>query len=353
MTTRNKTKRTRRNFFLAALPFLFGLLIPSSNAKQAKPPDPLQSFYIVTHYFSDFLSDSYEEILDVTPLAKDVRVRVIRISSATRYCGGTLVRAAERVLPNTTLRKVARGIAVCNYSAKDVDAALASAKPILETGTEDSATLSFVAKCGTQENVVEFPYPETVDLKILHRDSPRVNSLWDLVFKIRVHAFGPHSPFRDLSPTEEKHLEDQGTQLLPELLSGKYNAGFAGYECPIPECNTNYLAGLLRDYTGPPANRDPASVELVNATSLHLAKYVSPPFPRIAETAHVLGEVHLRIVPDPQTGVVKDVELLSGPRLLGDPAVKAARNWQFTPGSQSGQPVEAILKFTLCPNESN
>jgi hypothetical protein len=351
MISRDKTKRTHRNFFLATLPFLFGVLILPSNAKPSKQPDPLQSFYIVTHYFSDFLSDSYEEILDVAPQGKDVRVRVIRISSATRYCGGALVRAAERVLPNTTLRKVVRGIDICNYTAKDVDAALDAAKPKLQTGTEDSATLSIVANCGSQENVVEFPYPETVDLKILHRNNPRINNLWDLAYKIRPRAFGPHSPFRDPSPAEEKLLEDRGTQLLPELLSGKYNAGFAGYECPIPECNTNYLAGLLKDYTGPPANRDPASVELVNATSLQLAKYVSPPFPRIAETAHVLGEVHLRIFPDPRTGLVNDVELLSGPRLLGDPAVKAARNWQFAPGSQSGQPVEAILKFSLCPNQ--
>jgi hypothetical protein len=116
MTSRDLTKRTRRSFFLAVLPFLFGVLILPSNATPSKQPNPLQSFYVVAHYFSDFLSDSFEEILDVAPQGKDVRVRVIRISSATRYCGGTLVRAAEHVFPNTTLRKVVRGIDICNYT---------------------------------------------------------------------------------------------------------------------------------------------------------------------------------------------------------------------------------------------
>ena len=191
MTSRDKIKRTRRNLFLVVLPFLVGALILPSNATSSRQPDPLKSFYIVTHYFSDFLSDSFEEILDVAPQGKDVRVRVIRISSATRYCGGALVRAAERVLPNTTLRKVVRGIDICNYTAKDVDAALDAAKPKLQTGTEDSATLSIVANCGSQENVVEFPYPETVDLKILRRENPRVNSLWDLPYRIRASRVRP------------------------------------------------------------------------------------------------------------------------------------------------------------------
>jgi hypothetical protein len=347
--TNCKRAERRRNRTLAVIPLLFGILILSAGAVPRRHIDPLQSFYVVTHYFSDYLADSYEEILDVTPEGKDVRVRAIRISAATRYCGGNLVRAAERLLPDATPAKVARGVDLCSYSANGVALALKSATPKKITSIEDSATLSYVAKCGAEEKVFEFPYPETFDVKILDRENPHVLALWYLNYKIRKRTFGPRSPIPDL-PEAQKELEDLGTMLLPELVSGKYEAGFDGAACSVPECDTNYLAGLLSGYTGPPANRDPASVELVNASSLHLATYDLPLFPRIAEIAHVFGEVHLRIVSDPQTGLVKEVELLSGPRLLGEPAVKAAKRWQFSPGTQSAQPVEAILKFSLCPD---
>jgi TonB family protein len=76
-----------------------------------------------------------------------------------------------------------------------------------------------------------------------------------------------------------------------------------------------------------------------------------PKYSPLAKPARIFGELRLTLVPDRQTGRVKDVQLVSGNPMLGNPAVDAARQWQFSPGTQLGQPVEAVLRFSLCPDE--
>jgi TonB family protein len=341
----------RRNLLLSALRILCGTLLLGVEVSRAQNADPLQSFYTVTNFFSDYLPGWYEEILEVTPQGKDLRVRVIRISAANPYCGGDLVRAADRVLPETTMRKIAGRVDICSYTDESVTAALKAAAPKGIESIEDSATLSIVAKCGVQEKVFSFPYPAEVDQKVLHRDNPRVTRLWDLTWEVRSHTFGEHFSFRDLPAAQEKEAEDLGTRLLPELVSGKFDSAFGDYSCAGKKCDTNYLAWLLRGYTGPPVSRDPSSVELVNASSLRLSKYDLPKYSPLAKQARIFGEVRLTLLPDGQTGLVKDVQLVSGNPMLGNPAVDAARKWQFSPGTQPGQPVEAVLRFSLCPDE--
>jgi hypothetical protein len=341
----------RRNLLLWISPFLYGMLVLAGESSTVRGADALRSFYVVTHFFSDSLSDSYEEILEVTTEGDDVRVRVIRISSATRYCGGQLVRAAERVLPHTKIRKLTGPIDICSFTAHDVTAALKAAAPKAITDTWDSATLSIVAECGAQQRVLNFPYPAQVDLKALRRDNPRVRDLWDLNYKVRSRAFGKHFSFHDLSAVQEKQFEDFGTKLLPELVSGRFDAGFGDYTCANQKCDPNYLAWRLRGYIGPPTNTDPAHVEIIDPASSHLLKYDLPQYPPIAKAAQLSGEVRLKILPDLQTGLVKDVHQLSGNPLLGSVAIDAARKWQFSSSIDTSQPVEVVLKFHLCHDE--
>jgi TonB family protein len=341
----------QRKLLLSTLVFLIGTVLLIGETSRAQNADPPQSFYVVTNFFSDYLPDWYEEILEVTPQGTDVRVRAIRISTANPYCGGQLVRAAERVLPDTTMRQMSEKVDLCSYTEQGVTAALKAAAPKGIQSIEDSATLTIVAKCGAQERVFGFPYPEEVDQEVLHRENPRVKLLWDLPYKVRSHVFGDHFSFLDATPAQEKELEDLGTKFLPELVSGKFDSAFDDYTCAGQKCDTNYLAWLLREYAGPPANRDPSTVELIDASSLHLSKYDLPRYSPIAKLARIFGEVHLTLVPDAQTGLVKDVQLVSGNPMLGNAAVNAARQWQFSPRTQSGRPVEVVLKFSLCPDE--
>src|SRR5271163_1288871 len=112
------------NLLLLAFRLLCGILLLGVEISSAQNTDPLQSFYAVTNFFSDYLPGWYEEILEVTPQGKDVRVRVIRISAANPYCGGDLVRAVERVLPDTTIRKVGGRVDICSYAESSVASAL-------------------------------------------------------------------------------------------------------------------------------------------------------------------------------------------------------------------------------------
>ncbi|MGC1088247.1 MAG: TonB family protein, partial [Candidatus Acidiferrum sp.] len=337
---------------LAIFVFVYGTNLLLSETAGTRGTNSPESFYIVTHFFSDNLPDGYDEILQVAPQEKDVCVRVIRISLANPYCGGQLVRATERILPSTTVRKVAGSIDLCSHTEREVEAALKDASPKTLVSIWDTASQNIVAKCGTQEKVFEFPFPETVDLKALRRNNPRVRDLWDLSYKVRSRVFGEHFSFYELPAEEEKERESLGTKLLPELISGTFETGFDGYTCGDQGCGGNYLAWRLKGYTGAPANRDPSTVELINAADLHLAHYDLPRYPPLARMTRISGEVRLKIYPEEKTGAVKDVQLEQGNKLIGTAAVEAAKKWEFPAGTPAGQPVEAVLKFTLCAGEN-
>jgi hypothetical protein len=313
--------------------------------------NPLESFYVVTHFFSDDLPSGYEEILQVKPEGKDVCVRVIRISVANRDCGGQLVRAAERTLPDRTVEQVTGKVDLCSYSDREVEGALKRAAPKNIEAIFDSATQDIVARCGGKEIALSFPHPEQVDLKALQQNDPRVRELWDLSHEVRTQTFGGRFSFQSLPAEKEKELEALGTKLLPELVSGTFETGFSGYTCGNQKCEGNYHAWRLKGYVGPPVIHKP-TVELVNAESLHLQHYDLPPYPPLARQTRLFGEARLKIFTDQRTGVVNKVEAVSGPQLLVDLSATAAKKWQFSPETSAVEPVEAILKFTLCPGEN-
>jgi hypothetical protein len=308
--------------------------------------DRLQSFYVARSYFSDMISAWSEQILDVTPLEDGgVRIRVIRISQANNYCPVYLVRAAEKVLPHTSVRKIAARD-ICAFTSNGVADALKAAAPKYRMDPSDSATETLVANCGTTQKEFDFPYPVEVDQGALKRLSPDVSALWDTNYRVIQHAFGKKFSFNSLPSSQEKQMEELGTKLVPELVSGKYQTAYANSKCGDHDCD-NYLAWQLHGYAGAPPPAEPFVGTLLEANSLHFAKYVAPIMPAIALTAHVWGDVHLRISADPQTGMVTSVQTISGPSVLVGAAVKAAQSWQFERGSLSREPVEVTLRFEV------
>lgn len=316
-------------------------------ASRAHTVDQLQSFYVVREYFSDLIDASHEEVLEVTPQGKDVRVCVIRISVASFTCGGSVVRAAERIFPNTTVRKLTGRIDPCSYTEAEVDNAIKAAATVGDYS--DSAAVTMVAKCGQSERAFNFPYPAQIKIKELHRHSRRVDRLWDLAYMVRTTYFGDKFSFDEVSPQQDKEFQDLGTKLVPELVSGKFDGAFDENACDGHKCPTGYFAWRLKGYTGIPVPPDPSTVQLTDAASFHLLKYVAPIYPTIDKISHVEGEVHLKIIVDPTTGVVTGATFVSGQEPLSHSAIDAAKQWQFVPGMQSGAPAEVILKYTLCP----
>lgn len=311
--------------------------------------ETLRSFYIAIHGFSDFLPAWYQAILDVEPDEGNLRIRLIEITAASYTCGGTLVRARECVIPNLAIRKLVGRTNPCDFTAQEVEAALKSEKPKYAGTLEENHTLDIVATCGTSQRVLSFPYTIEVDLKALHRENPRIDQLWSLDEKVRDRAFGKNFRFAELPDSQDDTFKDLAIALLPELRSGKFDAGFDD-PCSGANCGPSFLVKLLQGYTGPPNNPDPSYVELEDPSSLDLAKYVAPKFPQIAKTAHILGEVRLRLIADPQTGAITNVQVMSGNPILGHGAVAATNQWRFVPRSGLDGGVDVRLKYHLCGN---
>ncbi|HKV99315.1 MAG TPA: energy transducer TonB [Vicinamibacterales bacterium] len=309
----------------------------------------LSSLYIVLHAFSDDLSGSYEELLDVSPVGSDVRVRVTRISFANPYCHNLLVRAAEQIIPRTTVERVT-GSSACAIAPSDVDVAIGRAKPMKVTPVTEAASQTIVARCGAEERVFQFPWEQKVDRQKLRRLAPRVDALWRTYLRVEDRAFGRSLRFDAEPLARQKALEALGDHSLPDLVSGKYQAAYADWLCsdqPGKDCHGNYLAWYLRGYHGAPASRDVLPPELVDAARFRFTKYAPPIYPQIALAARVSGDVRLRLTVDPETGIVVRTDVLSGNTVLSPAAVAAASTWQFTRGAIAAGSVEVTLRFEM------
>jgi len=79
-------------------------------------------------------------------------------------------------------------------------------------------------------------------------------------------------------------------------------------------------------------------------------KKVSPPYPQIARSIHASGAVQVQITIS-EEGQVIDAVAISGHPVLRSEAVKAARQWLFSPTKLSGVPVQVsgiiTFNFTL------
>lgn len=97
------------------------------------------------------------------------------------------------------------------------------------------------------------------------------------------------------------------------------------------------------------AERGPATVAAERVT---LAKaparqqLVEPSYPLLGRQMKVQGSVLLQAFIGAD-GTIRDLRVLSGPVILASAAREAARQWQFKPYMQNGQPVETQAKITV------
>ena len=74
--------------------------------------------------------------------------------------------------------------------------------------------------------------------------------------------------------------------------------------------------------------------------------HVAPIYPDIARHAGVQGAVILEAILD-ATGRVESVRVLSSKPLLEDAAVRAVRQWRYTPTELNGVPVPVLMTITV------
>lgn len=313
----------------------------------AQPPSELQSFYAVQRLWTG------HDIVSVEAVGQDVRVRAIRVASADEECPHVVVvRAIERTFPHTTVQAMA-GVRVCALSNRRITRAMARAPDRYQYVDFIGSADFVVATCGAKEKFFAFIQPPNVSETTLRRLAPDVADTWNLGDRLRGLVTTLSGGSLD-EATEAVRAEQEalGMALLPELVSGKYNAALPDrcWDATVGKatpCVPNYLAWQLRGYTGPPAHRGPLPLELVGRESLGLITYVPPVMPKIAISARVFGDVRLRLAVDRETGLVTNAEAVSGSPLHVPSALTAARAWRFDPKTAPADPIEVTLRFEV------
>ncbi len=74
--------------------------------------------------------------------------------------------------------------------------------------------------------------------------------------------------------------------------------------------------------------------------------HVAPVYPEIARISRVEGKVTMEAILD-ATGKVESVRVLSAQPLLEDAAVRAVRQWRYTPTELNGVPVPVLMTITV------
>ncbi len=70
-----------------------------------------------------------------------------------------------------------------------------------------------------------------------------------------------------------------------------------------------------------------------------LIRKIDPPYPVLAERAHVQGSVQLRAIISKE-GTIENLQVVSGHPLLVPATLEAVQRWQYRPYRLSGEPVE-------------
>ena len=309
-----------------AVAFAAGALSACGARALAKPPTAVQSLHLRATTGS--MGDDF---VFVEPVEAGVRIRAVRVENANE-CPSLVVQAVERIVPATTVQALA-GTPVCSMTEARVEAAHRRA-PYRGGGLVDfiGSVEALIAQCGGEDRGFTRISPPLVDDKVLHRRSPDVAALWDLLPRLQHVALDSREfdAFAGASPAVQAQREALGTSLVPTLLQGRYGP---------------YLRRALADYTGPPAERDAVVPEVLERGTLPLAHYVRPVMPQIALSARVFGTVRLRLFVDRASGTVRNLEVLDGPPLLASAATTAATAWRFTPGALAADEIVVSIRF--------
>ena len=105
-------------------------------------------------------------------------------------------------------------------------------------------------------------------------------------------------------------------------------------------------AGLSEPASGQPAAPEAPLAVGGDVRPAKLINSVSPAYPALAKTEHVVGDVKIDALID-ATGRVTTMKVLSGPALLQRAAMEALRQWKYQPASLDGKPVPMHLTVTL------
>jgi hypothetical protein len=242
---------------LRSIFLLLALVAASAVAATDKPgpKPPLENFYVVTQAIFHAGPKWVDHILEVRPQSPtDVEVREIRIAPLSPACPHHVtVRAIERVVPNTTVKKVANHFDLCAFTEDVVETMIHVAKRTngAPSADDDSASQTIVARCGTNQRIFELPDESSLRFEALTLADSRLAAFWNLAAKVESRIFGDDFSLAQLTPEQDREAQALGANRVPEIKSGKYDQAFADHNCPYAECADHSSASALQGYAGP------------------------------------------------------------------------------------------------------
>jgi hypothetical protein len=241
-----------KSLLIASL-FIAATLLTASDKPVPKPP--LENFYVVTQAIFHAGPKWVDHILEVRPQSSsEVEVREIRIAPLSSACPHHVtVRAIERVVPNTTVKKVANHFDLCALTEDEVETMIHVAKRTngAPTSDDDSASQTIVAHCGTKQRVFELPDESSLRFEALTLADSRLAAFWNLAATVESRTFGDDFSLAQLTPEQDRIAQALGAKAVPEIKSGKYDQAFADNNCPYAECPDHSSASALQGYAGP------------------------------------------------------------------------------------------------------
>jgi hypothetical protein len=224
-------------------------------ADQPKPKPPLENFYVVTQAIFHAGPKWVDHVLEVRPQSPtEVEVREIRIAPLSPACPHHVtVRAIERLVPNTTVKKVAAHFDLCAFTEDVVETMIHVAKRTngALSSDDDSATQTIVARCGTNQRVFELPDESSLHFEALTLADSHLAAFWNLAATIESRTFGNDFSLAQLTPEQDREAQALGAKQVPEIKSGKFDQAFADNNCPYAECPDHNAASALQGYDGP------------------------------------------------------------------------------------------------------
>jgi len=327
---------------------LMGIIAATGwSAEPAKPSE----FYIVADTWTDYAPFGFVHVLDVRQDGADTVIRYLHIRSVYPCVTKTIVQAVEVRKPNISPAQLVNGANPCAVQPGALDS-VRKKYPRKAGGLFESTRFGVVAQCGASSVVLALPMSASVNLKRLQRDHPPIARLWDLYSEIVKSAFGSGNSFYDREQEIDLSLQPAGERLVPQLRSGRYDAGLAAAETADGDGRgASTFTSMLKDYRGPlnPAEASGRPVpQLLHAEAYRFSNFVTPMYPSLAASARIQGKVELQLTAEPVTGEVRSVSALSGHPLLTPAALETAKQWRFEPNSISAETLTVTLNFALC-----
>jgi hypothetical protein len=248
--------------FISVLIVILLATLASANSKIAAPAAtqssqkrklPLEQFFVVTQAVFHNAPKWVDHILDVRPESGGVLVREIRIAPLSSACPRNVtVRAVERALPDTTVQRITAKFPICSYEEDDVEGMINVAKFAgVVSSTDDSASQTIVATCGTKHRMFELPDQDTLRFDALRHADSHVADFWDLAAAMEDRAFGEDFSLAKVTPEDDRKFQALGAKVVSDIKSGRYDQGFPDQSCPYAECEAHDAASALQGYTGP------------------------------------------------------------------------------------------------------